>query len=164
MDVSDYQRPGGVGGSAGPGGAGFAESVAGPVVGPETGAVAGSGEEARATAGLVGAGAAEPVAEPVAGRVAGSGEEARALAGPMAAPLAEPMAEPLAERLAGTRPEAELAGADDVDLLAMDLETLRTTEHPVLADLLADLRERVAAPGGQTLWAFDNVSTPNSRP
>jgi FXSXX-COOH protein len=50
-----------------------------------------------------------------------------------------------------------------VDLLGMDLETLRTTEHPVLAELLADLRERVSDPGSETLWAFDNVSTPSER-
>jgi FXSXX-COOH protein len=63
----------------------------------------------------------------------------------------------------GNPSEGEPAGAEPVDLLGMDLETLRTTEHPVLAELLAELRERVAAPGSETLWAFDNVSTPGSR-
>jgi len=43
MDVSGYQRPGGVGGSAGWGGAGFAESVADAGAGPG----AGSGEGVR---------------------------------------------------------------------------------------------------------------------
>lgn len=63
----------------------------------------------------------------------------------------------------GAAGPARTPAAADVDLLGMDLETLRTTEHPVLAELLADLRERVAAPGGETLWAFDNVSTPSAR-
>jgi len=63
----------------------------------------------------------------------------------------------------GHQPEQEPAAAEPVDLLGMDLETLRTTQHPVLTELLADLRERVAAPGSsETLWAFDNVSTPTS--
>ena len=34
--------------------------------------------------------------------------------------------------------------------------TLRTVRHPVLAALVADLRERVAAPGSEALWGFDN--------
>jgi FXSXX-COOH protein len=58
---------------------------------------------------------------------------------------------------------AETPAPADVDLLGMDLETLRTTEHPVLAELLIDLRERLAAPGTETLWAFDNVSTSSER-
>lgn len=44
-----------------------------------------------------------------------------------------------------------------IDLLGMDLESLRTTEHPVLSALVSDLRERIAAPGGQALWGFTNT-------
>lgn len=43
-----------------------------------------------------------------------------------------------------------------IDLLGMDLESLRTVEHPVLSALVSDLRERVAAPGSEALWGFDN--------
>jgi FXSXX-COOH protein len=43
-----------------------------------------------------------------------------------------------------------------LDLQAMDLETLRTVQHPVLAALVEDLRDRVAAPGSEALWGFDN--------
>lgn len=42
------------------------------------------------------------------------------------------------------------------DVLGLDLESLRTVEHPVLAALVSDLRRRVAASGGETLWGFDN--------
>ncbi len=42
------------------------------------------------------------------------------------------------------------------DLAEVDLETLRTVEHPVLAALVDDLRVRVAAPGSEALWGFDN--------
>jgi FXSXX-COOH protein len=44
----------------------------------------------------------------------------------------------------------------DIDLLGMDLESLRTVEHPVLSELVSDLRERIAAPGSEALWGFDN--------
>lgn len=47
-------------------------------------------------------------------------------------------------------------GASAPDVLELDLETLRTVEHPVLAALVSDLRERVAAPGGEALWAFNS--------
>jgi FXSXX-COOH protein len=47
--------------------------------------------------------------------------------------------------------------AAGIDLLGMDLESLRTTEHPVLSALVGDLRERIAAPGSEALWGFDNV-------
>lgn len=43
-----------------------------------------------------------------------------------------------------------------IDLLGMDLESLRTVRHPVLSALVSDLRERVAAPGSEALWGFDN--------
>ncbi|WP_329174838.1 MULTISPECIES: FxSxx-COOH cyclophane-containing RiPP peptide [unclassified Streptomyces] len=47
-------------------------------------------------------------------------------------------------------------GASAPDILGLDLEALRTVEHPVLAALVSDLRDRVAAPGGEALWGFDN--------
>ncbi|WP_328916013.1 MULTISPECIES: FxSxx-COOH cyclophane-containing RiPP peptide [unclassified Streptomyces] len=47
-------------------------------------------------------------------------------------------------------------GGQDLDLLGMDLESLRTADHPVLAALVSDLRERVTAPGAEALWGFDN--------
>ncbi|CAG6395845.1 FxSxx-COOH protein [Streptomyces cocklensis] len=47
-------------------------------------------------------------------------------------------------------------GASAPDVLGLDLETLRTVEHPVLAALVNDLRERVAEPGGEALWAFNS--------
>lgn len=48
-------------------------------------------------------------------------------------------------------------GAPAPDVLGLDLESLRTTDHPVLAALVSDLRERLAAPGGEALWGFDNA-------
>jgi FXSXX-COOH protein len=47
-------------------------------------------------------------------------------------------------------------GQTAFDLLDLDLETLRTVEHPVLSALVEDLQERIAAPGGEALWGFDN--------
>jgi FXSXX-COOH protein len=44
----------------------------------------------------------------------------------------------------------------DATLLGMDLESLRTVQHPVLSALAGDLRERIAAPGSEALWGFDN--------
>ncbi|MET7509146.1 FxSxx-COOH cyclophane-containing RiPP peptide [Streptomyces albidoflavus] len=41
------------------------------------------------------------------------------------------------------------------DLLDLDLESLRTLDHPVLTELLDDLRVRGAAPR-EMLWTFDN--------
>ncbi|MFP3987971.1 FxSxx-COOH cyclophane-containing RiPP peptide [Streptomyces sp. E11-3] len=41
------------------------------------------------------------------------------------------------------------------DLLDLDLEQLRTLDHPVLAEVLADLRERAGQPS-ETLWGFNN--------
>jgi FXSXX-COOH protein len=48
-------------------------------------------------------------------------------------------------------------GAPAPDVLGLDLESLRTVEHPVLSALVSDLRERIAAPGGEALWGFDNA-------
>ncbi|WP_156726037.1 FxSxx-COOH cyclophane-containing RiPP peptide [Streptomyces apocyni] len=42
------------------------------------------------------------------------------------------------------------------DLLELDLEQLRTLDHPVLTAVLADLRERVAEPS-ETLWGFNSA-------
>ncbi|SCD94464.1 FXSXX-COOH protein, partial [Streptomyces sp. DvalAA-14] len=44
----------------------------------------------------------------------------------------------------------------EVDLLGMDLESLRTVTHPVLAELVEELRERVAGSGGESLWGHDS--------
>jgi FXSXX-COOH protein len=60
---------------------------------------------------------------------------------------------------AATDPAATDPAATDLavtDVAAIDLETLRTVEHPVLAALVDDLRLRVAAPGSEALWGFDN--------
>ncbi|MFJ5682962.1 FxSxx-COOH cyclophane-containing RiPP peptide [Streptomyces sp. NPDC093099] len=42
------------------------------------------------------------------------------------------------------------------DLLALDLETLRTLDHPVLAEVVADLRDRAEQPR-EMLWGFTNA-------
>jgi len=41
------------------------------------------------------------------------------------------------------------------DLLELDLEALRTLDHPVLADVLRDLRGRADKPR-EMLWGFSN--------
>ncbi|NEC12565.1 FXSXX-COOH protein [Streptomyces sp. SID8014] len=41
------------------------------------------------------------------------------------------------------------------DLLELDLESLRTLDHPVLADLLDELRERTSGPR-EMLWNFNS--------
>ncbi|RYJ24432.1 hypothetical protein CU044_4343 [Streptomyces sp. L-9-10] len=53
------------------------------------------------------------------------------------------------------------AGAPDgpgglPDLLALDLEALRTLDHPVLAEVVADLRGRAEQPR-EMLWGFTNA-------
>jgi FXSXX-COOH protein len=42
------------------------------------------------------------------------------------------------------------------DLLELDLEELRTVEHPVLREVLAELRERAVRPS-EMLWGFNNA-------
>lgn len=42
------------------------------------------------------------------------------------------------------------------DLLGLDLESLRTMDHPVLAEVVADLRGRVEQPR-EMLWGFNNA-------
>ncbi|MFF4490941.1 FxSxx-COOH cyclophane-containing RiPP peptide [Streptomyces sp. NPDC001544] len=41
------------------------------------------------------------------------------------------------------------------DVLSMNLTELRTVRHPVLREVLEDLRERATRPG-ETLWGFTN--------
>ncbi|MGW9024460.1 FxSxx-COOH cyclophane-containing RiPP peptide [Streptomyces sp. NPDC055722] len=41
------------------------------------------------------------------------------------------------------------------DLLGLDLDELRTLRHPVLSEVLEELRERAAQPS-EMLWGFDN--------
>ncbi|WP_436738892.1 FxSxx-COOH cyclophane-containing RiPP peptide [Streptomyces sp. BBFR102] len=53
------------------------------------------------------------------------------------------------------RPPALEGAAVLPDLLDLDLESLRTLDHPVLTELLDDLRDRTSAPG-ETVWTFDN--------
>jgi FXSXX-COOH protein len=57
---------------------------------------------------------------------------------------------------AGAGFEGGALGAGGIDLLGMDLEDLRTTDHPVLSALVDDLRKQIAAPEGVALWAFNN--------
>ncbi|WP_435866275.1 FxSxx-COOH cyclophane-containing RiPP peptide [Streptomyces wuyuanensis] len=53
------------------------------------------------------------------------------------------------------------AGAADTsgelpDLLGLDLERLRTLDHPVLSEVLAELRGRAEQPR-EMLWGFTNA-------
>ncbi|MEU3984997.1 FxSxx-COOH cyclophane-containing RiPP peptide [Streptomyces sp. NPDC026672] len=50
------------------------------------------------------------------------------------------------------------AEADEAlpDLLGVDLEELRTVQHPVLREVLADLRERATRPS-EMLWGWNNA-------
>ncbi|PKT70549.1 FXSXX-COOH protein [Streptomyces populi] len=58
--------------------------------------------------------------------------------------------------------ESEDAGTPDPadlllpDLLDLDLAQLRTVQHPVLDEVLADLRARSAEPS-EMLWGFNNA-------
>ncbi|MFJ8887212.1 FxSxx-COOH cyclophane-containing RiPP peptide [Streptomyces sp. NPDC102402] len=54
-------------------------------------------------------------------------------------------------------PREPYAGGEPLpDLLQLDLETLRTMDHPVLASVVADLRCRAGAPQ-ETLWGFTSA-------
>ncbi|MBD0738997.1 FxSxx-COOH cyclophane-containing RiPP peptide [Streptomyces sp. CBMA29] len=53
-------------------------------------------------------------------------------------------------------PEYRIPADADIDLLGLDLESLRTVEHPVLSALVSDLRARAAGPGGEALWGFES--------
>ncbi|MFE4332720.1 MULTISPECIES: FxSxx-COOH cyclophane-containing RiPP peptide [unclassified Streptomyces] len=48
-------------------------------------------------------------------------------------------------------------GPDELpDLLGLDLEALRTLDHPVLSAVVADLRGRAEQPR-EMLWGFNNA-------
>jgi FXSXX-COOH protein len=46
--------------------------------------------------------------------------------------------------------------AEPPDPLELDLAELRTVQHPVLAEVLAELRERAGQPS-EILWGFNNA-------
>jgi FXSXX-COOH protein len=48
------------------------------------------------------------------------------------------------------------------DLLGLSLAELRRLDHPVLSEVLDELRDRVVRPG-ETLWAFDNGADDGDR-
>ncbi|MFF5564666.1 FxSxx-COOH cyclophane-containing RiPP peptide [Streptomyces sp. NPDC012623] len=54
------------------------------------------------------------------------------------------------------RPDAAPPPPALPDLLALDLAALRTLDHPVLAEILTDLRGRSEQPM-ETLWGFTNA-------
>ncbi|MCA1223738.1 FxSxx-COOH cyclophane-containing RiPP peptide [Streptomyces sp. 8L] len=69
----------------------------------------------------------------------------------------------------GTRPDTGRPRPDDgapgasspappplPDLSEVDLETLRTLDHPVLAEMVGELRERAERPR-EMLWGFTNA-------
>lgn len=58
--------------------------------------------------------------------------------------------------LAGTGGGTSGAAGALPDLLGLDLETLRTLHHPVLAEVVADLRSRAEQPR-EMLWGFNNA-------
>lgn len=64
---------------------------------------------------------------------------------------AGPQEQPSAGGACPAGPEAPLP-----DLLGLDLAELRTIDHPVLDEVLADLRERAARPS-EMLWGFNNA-------
>ncbi|MEH0546808.1 FxSxx-COOH protein [Streptomyces sp. B21-105] len=67
-------------------------------------------------------------------------------------------AETAAQDFGAGRPGAGGSGAGEPlpDLLALDLAELRTIGHPVLREVVEDLRER-AGRSSETLWGFDSV-------
>ncbi|MFF9346000.1 FxSxx-COOH cyclophane-containing RiPP peptide [Streptomyces sp. NPDC014734] len=56
------------------------------------------------------------------------------------------------------RPSERPSGGPDAlpELLELDLEALRTLDHPVLRDVVAELRERAEQPR-EMLWGFTNA-------
>lgn len=56
----------------------------------------------------------------------------------------------------GRRPELTDAAGRLPDLLELDLADLRTIQHPVLAEVLDELRERAGQPS-EMLWGFNNA-------
>ncbi|MEV0220159.1 FxSxx-COOH cyclophane-containing RiPP peptide [Streptomyces sp. NPDC050704] len=63
--------------------------------------------------------------------------------------------EPKAEPESGSESESE-PGEQLPDLLSLGLVDLRTIQHPVLSEVLADLRERAGQPS-EMLWGFNNA-------
>jgi FXSXX-COOH protein len=57
---------------------------------------------------------------------------------------------------AGDRPSDPDEPGALPDLLALDLKTLRTLDHPVLSEVVADLRDRAEQPR-EMLWGFTNA-------
>jgi FXSXX-COOH protein len=57
----------------------------------------------------------------------------------------------------GGAPSPDAGGAEGAlpDLLDLDLETLRTLDHPVLTEVLRELRGRADQPR-EMLWGFSN--------
>jgi FXSXX-COOH protein len=43
------------------------------------------------------------------------------------------------------------------DVLSLDLESLRTVDHPVLSALVTELRARVTESDSQALWGFQSA-------
>ncbi|WP_327369821.1 FxSxx-COOH cyclophane-containing RiPP peptide [Streptomyces sp. NBC_01217] len=58
----------------------------------------------------------------------------------------------------GDGPPGEPSGGPDAlpDLLGLDLEALRTLDHPVLSEVVADLRGRAEQPR-EMLWGFNSA-------
>ncbi|MFF1676795.1 FxSxx-COOH cyclophane-containing RiPP peptide [Streptomyces sp. NPDC058256] len=54
--------------------------------------------------------------------------------------------------------QSDLPGSEEElpDLLSLDLADLRTVQHPVLAEVLAELTERAGQPS-EMLWGFNNA-------
>ncbi|WP_330307252.1 MULTISPECIES: FxSxx-COOH cyclophane-containing RiPP peptide [unclassified Streptomyces] len=50
---------------------------------------------------------------------------------------------------------ADIAAGRLPDLLELDLADLRTVQHPVLTEVLEELRERAGQPS-EMLWGFNN--------
>ncbi|MFF4353297.1 FxSxx-COOH cyclophane-containing RiPP peptide [Streptomyces sp. NPDC001530] len=51
--------------------------------------------------------------------------------------------------------DSRVAGERLPDLLELDLADLRTIQHPVLAEVLEELKERAGQPS-EMLWGFNN--------
>ncbi|MER6790170.1 FxSxx-COOH cyclophane-containing RiPP peptide [Streptomyces sp. NPDC000658] len=61
-----------------------------------------------------------------------------------------------ATAVAPPAPEETRAAEPLPDLLALDLTELGTIGHPVLREVVAELRDR-ASRSSETLWGFDSV-------
>ncbi|WP_079141856.1 FxSxx-COOH cyclophane-containing RiPP peptide [Streptomyces sp. LUP30] len=58
--------------------------------------------------------------------------------------------------VASVTPEETFAAEPLPDLLALDLTELGTIAHPVLREVVAELRDR-AGRSSETLWGFDSA-------